>query len=182
MQNSTKNKIYFAIFIWLLISFLMFGWVFKRMNASNKSLLDTLMTLKIDEAKLQAEKASFIAAQKDLERLSLQKIQPETFFSQDVTLVNELRRLESIAADLGITMNLGGISGTLKTAAKAKTKSQIFQIPYSIGLVGPLAKVVSFMEYLENLEYINTVSMVNISGSDQENISANFTAAFYLKK
>ena len=182
MNRSAKNKIYFAVFVWLILCFVMFGWIFKRLSASNQLLLDNIMALKIEEATLKAEKESFIAGKNDLERLSAQKIQPENFFSRDITLVNELRRLEQIANDLGITMGLSGISGTLKSASKAKTKAEIFQIPYSIGLNGPLSKVVSFIEYLENLEYITSINKAGVSAADKGNINAGLTATFYLKK
>lgn len=182
MQHSAKNKIYFAVFAWLILCFVMLGWIFKRLDASNQLLLDKIMALKTEEATLKAEKESFIAGKNDLERLSAQKIQPENFFSRDITLVNELRRLEQIASDLGVSMSLSGISGTLKSATRAKTQTEIFQIPYGIGLGGPLPKVVSFMEFLENLEYITSISKATVSAADKGSVNASLTATFYLKK
>lgn len=182
MFNSAKNKIYLVVFVWIILSLAISYFVFKKLGASNQTVLDEIGVLKKDEARLEAERQSFLQAKDDLEKLAAEKIQPENFFSQDITLVNEIRRLEKLAQDLGLKLTLSGISGTLKTATKAGTNSEIFQIPYSIQVQGNLDKVVSFLEYLENLEYITAVNVGTLSAADGQAVNASFNAAFYLKK
>lgn len=182
MNNSAKNKIYFAIFVWAVLAFACFGFVFKKLTASNIASLDRIAVLKKEQSELEAEKASFLQGKHDLEKLSLQAIQPESFFSRDITLVNEIRRLEQIARDLNLVMNLSGVSGTLKSAKRAPTKAEIYQIPFTINVQGSQANVVSFMEYLENLEFLTSVGTVAISSAAEGAINTTFTASFYLKK
>ncbi|MBI3231837.1 MAG: hypothetical protein HYZ51_02015 [Candidatus Doudnabacteria bacterium] len=182
MNNSAKSKIYFAVFVWAALSFVMFGLIFKKLNASNFESLERIRALKKEQAILEVEKASFLQGKNDLEQLSSESIQPGDFFSKDITLVNEIRRLENIARDLNIQMNLSGISGTLKSAKRAGTKAEIYQIPFTISAQGPLASIVSFMEYLENLEFLTSVNAVSISLAGEGKVSAMFSASFYLKK
>lgn len=181
-MSPTKNKIYMAVFFWLLGSGIMFGYLFKKIDSSNQTLIQEMSGLKRQEANLEAEKKSFIEAQNDLGQIENEKLKPEQFFSQDVTLVNEIRRLESIARDIGIEMELSGISGTLKNATKAGAKSEIFQIPYIISLKGPLSKVVAFMEYMENLEFITKTGQVNLSAAGKGEVNVTFNSFLYLKK
>ncbi|KXK30246.1 MAG: hypothetical protein UZ12_BCD005000603 [Bacteroidetes bacterium OLB12] len=183
MRNSEKNKIYFAVFIWLALCLAAFGFLFKKLNASNIVALEEITALKKQKGVLEAEKESYTLAKNDLQKLSAEKIQPENFFSRDITLVNEIRRLEGIAKDLKIDMNLSGVAGTLRTLRPAGgVKSEIFQIPFTMNVKGSLASVVSFMEYLENLEFLTSVNNVNISSAGQGGVNANFSAVFYLKK
>ncbi|MEK7618486.1 MAG: hypothetical protein AAB410_05070 [Patescibacteria group bacterium] len=182
MNNSPKNKIYFAIFVWAVLCFACFGFIFKKLNASNIASLDRIAVLKKERSELEAEKASFLQGKNDLEKLSLQAIQPESFFSRDITLVNEIRRLEQISRDLNLIMNLSGVSGTLKSAKRAATKAEIYQIPFTISAQGSQANIVSFMEYLENLEFLTSVGTVSISSASEGKINTTFTASFYLKK
>ena len=181
-MNSTKNKIYMAVFFWLVASGVMFGYLFDKFGSSNQTLIEEMSSLKKQEAMLQAEKQSFIEAQNDLSQIENAKLKPEQFFSQDITLVNEIRRLESIARDIGVEMELTGISGTLKNATKAGTKSEIYQIPYVISLKGPLSKAVAFMEYLENLEFITKTGQVNFSAAGKGEVNVTFNSFLYIKK
>jgi len=183
MRNSVKSKIYLAIFIWLVFCFVAFGFLFKKLNASSAAALDEITLLKRQKALLEAEKASYIQAKNDLEKLSDEKIQPENFFSRDITLVNEIRRLEGIAGELKIDMSLAGVAGTLKSLRPAVgIKSGIYQIPFIIHTKGSLAATVSFMEYLENLEFLTSVNTAAISSGGANGVNSTLTAAFYLKK
>lgn len=182
MQSSIKNNIYFAIFSWLLIIAVFLGYAFKKIESSNHARLEELRLLKMEEARLQAEKQSYELAKNDLASITLKELQPEDFFSQDVTLVNEIRRLEKIAQDLGVEMGLSGISGTLKTAWKHTGASEIYLIPFNVSLSGSLADIVSFMEYFENLEFITSVGSANFSSAGSGKLNASFAAGFYIRK
>jgi hypothetical protein len=181
-RGGVKNKIYFGSMVLLVMCVSMFGYVFKKLSASNQVLIEQLNVSKKEEAKLKDEQESFIRAQNDLAKLARESIKPQNFFSQDISLVKEIERLEQIAGNVGVTMTLTGISGTLKTATKATTRSEIYQIPYNLRLEGSLDGVVAFMEYLENLEYITSVGTVGLSTSDNLSVIANLTANFYLTK
>ena len=182
MRGSAKNKIFFYLFVWVVLCSGMFFWVFKNMTVSNQASLDETMTLKKEEALLEAQKQSFIQAKNDLAKLKSYEIQPEDFFSKDVTLVNEIRRLEAVSQTLSLNTTFSGISGTLKTAVKAPTKSSIVKIPFNINTKGTLANTVAFMEYLENLEFMTSVNLASVSSAGEGEVNASFSAAFYLKK
>ncbi len=175
MKNSAKNKIFLGIFVWLILCFIMFGWVFKKFRLSNQVILESLAVLKKEEAILEAERQSFLQARNDLDKLSKAALQPTDFFSKDITL-------ENIAKDLSVQMNLSGVSGTTKSGQAAGTKTDMIRIPFSLSLQGSLANVVSFMEYLENLEFITPVQTVSINSGGVNNVAAALSASFYVKR
>jgi Tfp pilus assembly protein PilO len=131
---------------------------------------------------LEAEKQSFDFAQKDLEQLSRMPLQPENFFSQDVTLVSELETLEKLGSQLNVRVELSGISGTVKNAAKAKTASDIVTIPYNISVRGSYPQIVNFLEYFENLPFVTTLTSLAIRSTGEGEVIMSGNALFYLKR
>lgn len=179
---SAKNKILMLSVVWIILSGLMLAYFFNFLDISNQRALDSLARQKSDLVQLQAERESFKQAQADLDRLNKQPYQPGDFFSQDVSLVNEIKTLENLSQQRQVTMLLSGISGTVLTAPKAKTITPIVMVPYGISLNGSFPQVINFIESLENLPFITNVANVSVSAADKGQVSANLNAFLYLKK
>lgn len=177
-----KNKIILTTFFWLVFCCAMVFYGFKIVETGNTQLLFQISEAKKEQGFLKAERDSFVLAQKDLENLKAEKLQPENFFSQDTSLVNELEFLENLQNELGVKISVSGVSGTSKTAAKAKTQSEIVTIPYSINVTGSFSRVVDFIEVLENLPFASSVNSLSFSVADQNQVNASIGASFYLKR
>ena len=179
---SVKNKLISACLVWVVLCFIMFGFVFPKQQKNSLSIITQLKDLKSQQLVLEAEKNNYLEAKNDLDKLVKAEIAPKDFFSKNITLVSEIKKLENLASELGIKLTLSGISGTLQSATRAKTVSEIFSIPYTINLEGPLDKTISYIEYLENLEFINSIGQMDISAGDKGVVLVNLSANFYIIK
>ncbi len=177
-----KRKIYIALVLWLTLCASMPLYFFKILENSNSGILEKIASEKKDLAFYKVEAESFQLAQKDLDAMKGQARQPENLFSGDITFVNEIKVMENLGQRLNINLALSGISGTVKKATKANTAGDIVVIPYGIAVTGPFPKVVDFVEILENLDFITTISSVSISSAAGGEVNANFFANFYLKR
>ena len=179
---STKHKIYLALAIWLALVGVMFSYIFPLLGQSNAAQLNTLGDQRKQLGKLQAEQESFQQAQADLLAVAKKPRQPEDFFSKDITLVNEIQALEDLGAKSGVQFALSGVAGTIATVPKAKTASEIFAVPAVLSISGPFSGVASFIESLENLDFIVNVSGISVTSVGADKIAATLTANFYLHK
>ncbi|MBI5530055.1 MAG: hypothetical protein HY918_00965 [Candidatus Doudnabacteria bacterium] len=179
---SAKNKVIILFTSWLAVSLVMFLFIFGILDESNQKIVDSMAKQRQELALLKAEKASYLKAQQDLQTLAKKQYQPDNFFSKDVALVKEIETLETWADKVGVQMQLSGISGTVATAAKAKTATSIAMVPYGINLNGSLEQVVNYIEVLENLGFVTNLTSVSLSSADRGTVSANLTANFYLSK
>jgi Tfp pilus assembly protein PilO len=181
-QLTKKQKFAISIAVWLMATLGMFFYCLPIQHKGNLAIIETIKTLSVKEQGLLAEKKSYLQAQKALEDLAKLEIQPENFFSKNITLVKEIKKLERIASELGVEFALSGISGNLQSATKAPTVSNIFLVPYSIHLEGSLDKLVAYIEHLENLEYITAINSLDVSATNEETVNLNLSANFYVIK
>ncbi len=179
---SAKNKIVIAVVIWLIASVSMVMYGFGIFSTGNQKMLFQIQESKKELAALQEEKNSYAQAQKDLEQMLKEKIQPQDFFSQDVTLVNELKILEDLQDSLGIKLTVSGVSGTAGSAAKAKTQSDIVSVPYGISASGPFESIVHLVQTLENLPFVTTIGSLAISSGEKGTVNFATNANFYLRR
>lgn len=179
---SAKNKIVIILAVWLVVSLTMFLYFFKILDSDNAKTLESLDLQNKELAILTAERESYIQAKTDLAQLAKEEMQPDTFFSKDITLVNEIRTLEGWADRLNVKMQLSGVSGTVNNLPKAKTATAIGTVPYTINLVGDFTQVINYIEVLENLNFITNINSISINVADAGQVSLTLTAGFYLKK
>ncbi len=177
-----KNKIFLALAGWAIVSALMFFYFFNILDQANQRTLNSMAQQKKDLAALKAERESYRLAKQDLEDLAKKTYQPADFFSKDISLVAEIKTLESLGEQMGVSMQLSGVSGTASAAAKAKTTTPLAAIPYSIYLSGPLGQVVKFIEAVENLSFVTKTDSLNINAAENGNVTAALGASFYIKK
>jgi Tfp pilus assembly protein PilO len=182
MKFGAKNKIMLVLALWVAASFAMVGYFFGILSDANQQTLGEITAQRQEMAQLSAERDSYQLAKQDLTQLQAKALQPEDFFSKDVTLVNEIKTLENLGQKLNVDFNLSGLSGTMVSAPKAKTQSEIFAVPYSINLLGDFSDIVAFIETMENLDFITTLSTLSISSTVDNKVVANLTANFYLRQ
>lgn len=179
---SAKNKIYVLVATWVVGIALLFLYGFPILDASNETLVNKHAEQQRSLATLQAEVESFKQAQSELDKVVKQKYSPEDLFSQDVSLVQELRTLEELGQKHSVTVSIGGLSGTLKSAQKAKTLSEVFMVPYSLSISGPYENTIAFLEHIEHLRFITTVNSLSMSAISDNEVSLNLNAVFYLRR
>lgn len=181
MKTSAKNKIILLLIGWGVVCALMFLYFFGFLNASNQKTIDGIDKQKSDLAVVQAEKNSYTQGKSDLEKLAEESLPLSSFFSRDITLVGEIQTLEVLSQKLGVTMQLGGVSGTASSAPKAEAKTAIVEIPYNIRLNGTLAQVSDFIENMEHLDFIIDARALSITAADKGLVNANFSGEFYIQ-
>lgn len=179
---SAKNKIVVSLIVWALVSASMLLYGFNIMEAGNQKMIFQIEESRKELAALQDEKNSYTQAQKDLDQMQKENLQPADFFSQDISLVNELKTLEDLQSKLGVDLTVSGVSGTAKTAQKAKTVSDIVTVPYSISAVGPYENITDLVQTLENLPFVTTVSAISLSVADKGRVNLSLGANFYLRR
>jgi len=179
---NAKNKIILATIAWLIASGAMLFHFFGILDSANQVTVLSIETKKKELQTLQAQNQSYLHAKADLKLLADQRLQPEDFFSRDITLVNELKILEALKQRFGLETQISGISGTISNAAKAKTTTALVTIPYAINVTGSLGDVVNFIETLENLSFITNVTNITISAAENNKVTAGMSATFYLRK
>lgn len=179
---SAKNKIIIICLLWLGVSVLMLGFLFKLQDGSNQAVLDSMAQDRQNLAKLQAEDQSFKQAKADLDKLAAQPLQPQQFFSRDVSLVGEIQTLQNLGQQNKVQMQLNGVNGTINSLAPAPTKSSIVVVPYSISLSGSLANDMNFITSLEHLSFVTTVTGISVTAGGQGSDNISLGADFYLLK
>jgi hypothetical protein len=177
-----QPKIYLTLVIWLGLCAGMFTYGFGILQGSNNSALATISEEKGMLLSLQAEQQSYHLAQKDLEDLAKKDIQPEDFFSKDVSLVKELTALENLGKTSQVSLSISGISGTIDTLGKANTQSELYNMNYMMSVTGSLANVMNFVQTLYNLNFVTTLNSMALGTVDKNNVSVNLTANFYIRK
>lgn len=179
---SAVTKIYLTLVIWLGLCVFMFVYGFNILGGSNLAAQANISREKSQLLALQAQQQSYILSQKDLQQMQAKNIQPDDFFSVDITLVKEIETLESLGKSLGVQLTLGGISGTISTLPTGKAEEELYILPYSIGVSGSLGKTVDFIETLENLGFITTLNSLSIASMPDGNVNATMSANFYIRK
>jgi hypothetical protein len=124
---SAKNKIISAAIAWILVSVFMVMYGFSIFSSSNQKTLFEIEESKKELAALQAEKNSYAQAQKDLEQMSKEQIQPQDFFSKDITWATESKFLEDLQDSLGVKLQVSGVSGTIETALTDAVAYSLFE-------------------------------------------------------
>lgn len=177
-----SGKIYLTLAFWLALCSLMFFYGFNILGSSNRLALTDIAEKKTQLLQLQAQAESYQLAQKDLKQMEGEKLQPEDFFSVDITLVKEIQTLEGLAKSIGINLSLGGITGVISTVPNGQVEQELYVLPYSISASGSLEKVVNFIETLENLGFITKLNSLSISSAGSGNVNASMGANFYIRK
>ena len=182
MKNtSTRNKLFALIALWVILTAAMFMYFFKILDNSNQLVISSIADQEKTLTQLSSERDTYVQGQKDLDEMAKNVEQPENFFTTDVTLVRELQTLEQWANRLNVRLELSGLSGTVKGATLVGNDGNVVTVPYSMTITGPFTKVVDYLQVLENLDFITTVTSLNMASGAGDEVTANIGALFYIR-
>ncbi len=178
---SYKSKIYIVIAGFVLLTLIMFLFVFGKLQERNLRLSTDVANQRRTLEQLAQEQKSYEQGKRDIESLAGKNIQPDELFSRDTRLVKEITTLEDLSQAYSLEMNMQ-IAGTAKDGQKTKSSSEILSIPYTLTLTGPFDKVLSFLDSTENLQFITPVKTIAISAQKGGVVKATISADFYIKQ
>lgn len=181
-MNTTKIKIFVIALIWIGFCISMPLHFFSIFENSGKLIQEQINSAKKETKSLQTELDSFEKAKRDLEDLDKQVHQPENFFRGEINVVEQLRILESLGPNLGLTVTTSGLSGTLASATKAETLTNLAKIPYNFTVTGPYERALDFLDIIENLNFIIHTNAVSINPLEAGNVNLTMSAVMFLKK
>lgn len=176
-----KTKIYALSLGFIVIVFIMFFFVYGRLQSRNTQLSTDVASQRKALEQLLQEQRSYELGKKDIESLKTRTVQPDDLFSRDTRLVKEIKTLENLSKANEVEMSLQ-ITGTAKNAQKVKSFSQILSIPYSITIKGEFDKILAFLDSAENLSFVSPVKTINITAQEEGGVLTVVTADFYIKQ
>lgn len=178
---SYKKKIYTVSGLWLAACLLLFGYFFGLLDSSNLQAAEKLSGRKAELADLQQEQQTADLGKKDIARLADLPIPQDSLFSRDTKVVREIETLEALAKQTGVSLELA-VSGTAGTAQKAKTKSELFLVPYTLNLTGTFESAAAFLNGMEHLPFVTQIEQVSARAQKNSAVKVFLSAVFYLKK
>lgn len=160
---------------------LVFGYGISWLSHKHEEQLTQILEEKKSVLELRQEQRNIELAQQDLRDLALKNHQPEDFFSKDTALVSDLSMLEAQARNLHIDFTLN-VSGTLNTAVKAKTSSELYIVPFSVQLSGSFNDILAYLDFLEHAPTVFTARSVTVTAAAKGLVSVSLVGNFYLRK
>lgn len=179
---SHKNKIIVAGCCFVIVTAVLVSYIFPLFDKTNAALAGKTLDARKEQAELEAEQRNFELGKRDLTNLAQKPFQPDNFFSNDTSLVKEIKILEDAAKNLSIDLATT-VTGTVGSAPKAKTTTDIRMVPTTVQAIGSYVALMQFMQTLEHLSFIMNVKTITISPTDvSDRVSLSLTGNFYVKK
>lgn len=176
-----KKKIYSLLGLWLLACVLLFGYFFGLLDKSSRAAAEKLALRKAELGELVQEQQTADLGKKDLAKLAGLPIPEDSLFSRDTKVVREIETLEALAKNTGVSLELA-VAGTAGSAQKAKTKSELLLIPYTVSLNGAFEGAVAFLDGMEHLPFVTQIEQVSARAQKNSAVKVFLSAVFYLKK
>ncbi len=179
---SYKYKIYIAIAGFLVISGVLFGFLFSILQGQSETIAARIFEKDKEYKGLQAEQLSYEAGKKDLAKLEELPTKPADLFSQDVRLVKEIQTLEALANSASLKMTFT-ISGTAAEAKKAANSiANIYVVPYIMNVTGSYQDIIRFMDQTEHVPFVTHFQEVSLTALEAGQVRGAFVGNFYIKK
>lgn len=181
--QSVKSKIVMVGIGFVVLSGVMYGYIFPWLDRANTSLAESVKATRKEFLEVEAEQRNFELGKRDLATLASKPIRPDNLFSGDTSLVTEIEILEQVAEDLELSLDIT-VSGTAATAPKAKTSTDIRTIPFAVHIEGTYSSVIHFLEFLEHAKFVTYIKTLNIAPSKDGTsfVGAQLSGNFYIKK
>ncbi len=182
-MNKPKYQVKIAtatatFFVGMLV---LFAYVFPYLGDKHANQLAAMLDQKKTVVEMRQEQKNIELAKQDLQDLAKKEKAPEDFFSQDISLVNDLSQVESAARRFGLEFTFS-VTGTAQTAAKAKTASDLYSIPFTMQLRGKFSGAVSFLDWLEHFPNTFTAKSASLAAASGDSINVTLIGNFYLRK
>lgn len=179
---SARYKIYIAVTGFLIVSGLLFGYLYSILQKSSETIALRIFEKDKEYKGLQSEQLSYEAGKNDLSKLAELPTKPADLFSQDVRLVKEIKTLEDLAKGTSLTMTFS-ISGTAAEAKKApKSIANIYFVPYVMNVTGSYQDIIRFMEQVEYVPFVTHFQEVSLTALEGDKVRGSFIGNFFIKK
>ncbi len=176
------NKIYLAALTWLVLTFVVFSYLFPHFS---QSLITLQQSHQEQISQLDSLKTQALGLQKmqdDLQQVDNQPVKLGSFFTSDINLVKEIQRIEDISQKTNIAETLQ-VTGTVDKALPAsKTSSGLFLVPYTLALNGSFPEVLNFLKYFENSYFISPLNAITVSYVAKGSVNATILSNFIIHK
>lgn len=178
---SYKKKISVLIALLAIITVALFAYGFGLTDSANNTLAANILESRKQLEELKSEQRNFQLGKQDLESLLSKPFKPENFFSTDVSLVNEIRTLESVAQAVDINLSLS-VSGTVGNAPRAQTVTELKTIPFTMQITGSFDNAIKFLDTVEHLAFITNIQALNVTPATKGQVAMVMTGNFFVKK
>lgn len=176
-----KTKIFASVVGFLILISILFGYGFPWLKAREQARLLGVLEQKKTVAELRQQQRNIELARQDLKELSTKTYGPDEFFPKDTTLVGQLRSLEAKAKEFKVELAFS-VSGTVATAPKAKTASELYMVPFTAQLKGGYAETIAYLDWLEHLPTILSVRSLGVSSASETEVSTSLVGSLHLRK
>lgn len=180
-MNKVERSIVIWAVSWLVVTVALFVYGFSFFDEKTLAVQTDLTTAKAELSKLKAEQQAVKLAKQDLETVKTKNIQPEDFFKKDTTLVDQVQQLEQMSKKYDLDFQLG-LSGTISNGTPAKGIEGIVVIPFNVSVGGSLQNVEKFIESFEHMPYIVYQNSLNITAAAHNQVNAQMSANFFIRK
>lgn len=179
---TSKAKIILVIVLFILFAAGMFLFGYGIMAGGNQATADIVAQKRIELEVLEREQKSFEQGKIDLAQLDSSSYPPDELFSRDTKVVKEIQQLEAAAQRFGLELSIS-VTGSTKTAVKVpNTSADLYAVPYTITLDGPVTSVLQFMQTAERMPFITHAKDVAINVGLAEKTTTIISSEFYVKK
>lgn len=164
----------------VLVMFLLWPWLSKMQSGNVASAITARRQL----AEKRAQQENLRKAEASMEELQSLPLKYQDLLPTESRLVAEIAMLEKWAVDLNLEFRIA-LSGKVKEAKKADTRSDIALVPVTLTLKGQSADVLSFLEILESSSFpvvANTLVMSSDGTSKLGGVFVTLTGAVYIKR
>jgi hypothetical protein len=179
---NSKTKIILVVALFVIFAAGMFFFGYGILAGSNQANADIVAQKRIELEVLEREQKSFEQGKKDLADLASSSYPPDELFSRDTKVVKEIQQLEAAAQRYSLDLSIA-VTGSTKTAVKVpNTSGDLYAVPYTITLDGPITNVLQFMQTAERMPFITHAKDVAISVGLAEKTTTVISSEFYVKK
>lgn len=184
-----NNKILAHFAVWGVVAGLSLFFVFPK-------LADNLKDLQKDHADqieqlndLKNHAKGIELMQSDIDNIEKQSLHPDSLFTSDVELVNEIKHIEETAQVTAVELDPIGVSGSVTATDKTKSKEQtlvsksdLVPIPFTVTLRGDFLSSLKFIEYFEHNYFLSPINALTFTVSENRPVETKILSNFYLLK
>jgi Tfp pilus assembly protein PilO len=161
---TTRNLIISIVFLALTLG--VFGYGVYFINAANQQLVDQITTLEKNRAQESTmRQLQRIAEESESDRVTLD----ERFLASEGESIEFLNLVETLARDAGLQIE----TENLQTTDGDDANSTVLTASFTF--TGAYQTVTGFIEVLENLPYLATISTVSLTNENQSQWEASVT-------
>jgi hypothetical protein len=178
---SINQKIGIHVLVWVVLTAFAFMYLFPFAVKGITDLQIKYAKQIIALNELRDNAKSLQRMQQDINSMEKHEVQPEQFFTSDLQLVNEIKRVEAIAAASNLTLGLS-LAGTTDKAANYPSASGVSQVPLTMLLRGTFPDSIRFLKAFENSPFIAPVNGISFTKGEEGFVNMTVVSNFLIHK